>query len=113
MLKQYYPYILLVLAIIAEVIGTSLLKDTDQFRRWNIALVMIGFYAVSFYLLSIVVKTIPVGIAYALWSGLGTVFIVLIAIYKYQEIPNLPTILGLAMIVGGVVMVNLYSDTAH
>ncbi len=112
-MKNYYPYILLVLAVIAEVIGTSLLKDTDQFRRWNIALVMIGFYVVAFYLLSIVVKSLPVGITYALWSGLGTVFIVLIAIYKYQEIPNLPTFLGLALIVGGVVMVNLYSDTSH
>ncbi len=112
-MKNYYPYILLVLAVLAEVIGTSLLKDTDQFRRWNIALVMIGFYVVAFYLLSIVVKSLPVGITYALWSGLGTVFIVLIAIYKYQEIPNLPTILGLGLIIGGVVMVNLYSGSSH
>ncbi len=111
MLKNYLPYILLLGAIIVEVIATSLLKDTNQFKRWDIVLWMIGLYSVSFYLLSIVVQSMPVGITYAIWSGLGIVLIVLIGMYKYQEIPNIPTIFGLVLIIAGVVLVNLTSES--
>ncbi len=108
LLKGWLPHIFLVGAVVAEVIATSLLKDTNEFKRWDIVLIMMGFYSLSFFMLSIVVKTIPVGVVYAIWSGLGVILISLIAAYKYAEIPNFPTISGLALIVIGVVIVNLY-----
>ena len=111
MLKNYLVYILLLIAIITEVIATVLLKDTNQFKRWDIVLWMMGFYGVSLYLLSIVVQSMSVGITYAIWSGLGVVLIVLIGMYKYQEIPNIPTIFGLALIIAGVVLVNFTSES--
>ncbi len=111
MLKNYLPYILLLGAIITEVMATSLLKDTNQFKRWDIVLWMIGLYSVSFYLLSIVVQSIPIGITYAIWSGLGIVLIILLGIYKYQQTPNIPTIIGLALIIAGVVLVNLTRES--
>lgn len=100
-------YFLLTLAIASEVLGTSLLKITDGFTRlWPSAACLLA-YALSFVLLSQVVKTVPVGVAYAMWAGLGTVAIVAIGSVFFGETLGLVKIVGLILVIGGVVMLNL------
>ncbi|MDF1585309.1 DMT family transporter [Marinimicrococcus flavescens] len=107
-------YLYLAAAIVAEVIATSALKAADGFTRlWPSLLVIVG-YAAAFWLLTHVVRTVPVGVAYAIWSGMGVVLVALIAAVIYRQIPDLAAILGMAMIVGGVVVIQLFSRTvAH
>lgn len=107
-------FIYLALAIVAEVIATSALKASEGFTRlWPSVTVVVG-YGVAFYLLAIVLRSIPVGIAYAFWAGLGIVLVTLVGIVVYGEKPDLPAILGLAMIVGGVVVIQVFSSvSAH
>ncbi|MBS9403855.1 QacE family quaternary ammonium compound efflux SMR transporter [Halomonas sp. TRM85114] len=107
-------FVYLALAIIAEVIGTSALKASEGFTRlWPSVTVVVG-YGVAFYLLALVLRTIPVGIAYAFWAGLGIVLVTLVGIVVYGEKPDLPALLGLAMIVGGVVVIQVFSSvSAH
>lgn len=100
-------YALLLLAIAAEVAATSLLGRTDGFTRPGWTSVCLAAYATSFYLLAQVVQHVPVGIAYALWSGLGTAAIVVIGATFLGQVPNLQTLVGVALIVGGVLTVNL------
>ena len=104
-------YLLLLIAVVAEVIATSSLKASDQFSRLVPSLVVIGGYAVAFFLLSIVVKTIPVGITYAVWAGLGIVLVAIVSSVQMKQIPDLPAIVGMGLIVAGVVIVNLLSKT--
>lgn len=104
-------WILLAVAIVSEVIGTSALKASEGFSRpWPSAIVIIG-YAVSFYLLSLTLKTLPIGVAYAIWSGVGIVLIALIAWVLYGQALDLPAVLGMSLIVAGVVVLNLFSKT--
>ncbi|MDR5905365.1 MULTISPECIES: DMT family transporter [Halomonadaceae] len=107
-------YLFLALAIIAEVIATSALKASNEFTRlWPSVLVVVG-YATAFYMLTLVLRTLPVGIAYAFWAGLGIVLVTLIGIVLYGEVPDVPALLGLAMIVGGVVVIQVFSKvSAH
>ncbi len=107
-------FVYLALAIIAEVIGTSALKASEGFTRvWPSVTVVVG-YGVAFYLLALVLRTVPVGIAYAFWAGLGIVLVTLVGIVVYGEKPDLPALLGLAMIVGGVVVIQVFSSvSAH
>ncbi|WP_104141228.1 multidrug efflux SMR transporter [Arthrobacter sp. ZGTC131] len=100
-------YLYLVLAISAEVIGTSLLKSTEGFSRLWPSIWCLGSYAIAFVLLSQVIKTVSVGVAYALWSGLGTVAIVAIgSAFLGEEITPLK-IVGIGLVVAGVVILNL------
>lgn len=108
---SYVNYLFLFVAIVSEVIATSALKATDGFTRLGPSLVTIAGYASAFYFLSLTLKTIPVGIAYASWSGLGIVLISLFGWLYYKESLNLPTIAGLALIIIGVVIVNVFSKT--
>lgn len=107
-------FVYLALAIIAEVIATSALKASEGFTRlWPSAVVVVG-YSLAFYLLSLVLRSIPVGIAYALWAGLGIVLVTLVGLVVYGERPDLPALLGIAMIIGGVVVIQLFSSvSAH
>ncbi|MBD3895559.1 QacE family quaternary ammonium compound efflux SMR transporter [Halomonas sp. ML-15] len=107
-------YLFLALAIIAEVIATSALKASNEFTRlWPSVLVVVG-YATAFYMLTLVLRTLPVGVAYAFWAGLGIVLVTLIGILLYGEVPDLPALLGLAMIIGGVVVIQVFSKvSAH
>ena len=105
-----YAYILLAFAIVLEITGTSFVKDTMGFTKWiptTLCLVTICF---SYYLMSHVVGFIPVGITYATWSGLGIAAITIIGVFKYNQIPNVPTIIGLTLIIVGVVIVNTMND---
>ncbi|WP_148252662.1 DMT family transporter [Aidingimonas lacisalsi] len=107
-------YVYMGLAIFAEVVGTSALKASNEFTRfWPSVLVVVG-YVTAFYMLTLALRTLPVGIAYAFWAGLGIVLVTLIGILVYGEKPDLPAMLGLAMIIGGVVVIQVFSDvSAH
>lgn len=98
-------------AIALEVAGTTLLQASQQFTRpWPTA-GMAVCYGLAFYLLSIALRQMPVGIAYAIWSGLGVVLISIIGAVAFRQRLDLPAVAGLAMIVGGVVVINLFSKT--
>jgi len=103
-------YIFLVVAILLEITATSFLKDTQGFTKWIPSLVCIIAVSFCMYLMSHVMKIVPVGITYATWSGLGIVAITIIGIIKYKQVPNLATIFGLSLIVIGVAIVNLMND---
>ena len=105
-----YAYIFLFIAIIFELISTSTLKDTYGFTRLYPSTIVIVALCICLYLMSHSMKFIPVGIVYASWAGLGIVGITIIAVIKYKQIPNIPTIIGLSLIVIGVVVVHLMND---
>ncbi|EHP41908.1 multidrug resistance protein [Cupriavidus basilensis OR16] len=102
-------YILLALAIAAEVIATSSLKASESFTRlWPSVLVVAG-YVGAFILLMQVMKTVPVGIAYAIWCGAGIVLVTLIASVLYQQMPDLAAWAGIGLIIAGVAVIQLFS----
>ena len=100
-------WLLLLLAIAAEVVGTSCLKLSDGMSRPLPALVILVSYGTSMLLLSKVVQTIPLGLTYALWSGIGIIAIVLVGLLIYGQVPTPAQIVGMAFISFGVVIVNL------
>ncbi|MEM5341650.1 multidrug efflux SMR transporter [Paraburkholderia azotifigens] len=103
------PYVLLAIAIVAEVIATSALRASEGFTRLVPAAVVLLGYGISFYCLSLTLKSLPVGIVYAIWSGVGIVLITLVAIVMYRQVPDLAAVAGLGLIVAGVVVLNLFS----
>ena len=105
-----YAYIFLAFAIVLEITGTSLVKDTAGFTRWVPSFICLATICFSYYLMSHVVSFIPVGITYATWSGLGIAAITIIGVFKYKQIPNTPTIVGLTLIIVGVIIVNTMND---
>lgn len=106
------PWLILAIAIVAEVIGTTALKASDGFTRlWPSAIVVVG-YGVSFYCLSLVLRSIPVGITYAVWSGLGIVLISLVAFAVYGQRIDLAGLIGMGLIIAGVLVLNLFSRSA-
>ena len=107
-------YIYLIMAVGFEVIGTAALQASEQFTRPKpLILTAIG-YAAAFYFLSLVLRTMPVGVAYAIWSGLGVVLITLVGLVWFGQKLDMPAIVGLALIVAGVAIINLFSRTvAH
>ena len=101
----------LLLAIAAEVVATSALKASDGFTRlWPAVIVVLG-YSVSFYCLSLVLRTIPVGITYAVWSGLGIVLITLAAWWLYGHTIDTAGLVGMGLILAGVVVLNVFSTS--
>ena len=104
-------YAFLFTAIVLEVIGTSALKASEQFTRLLPILVMVACYGTSFFFLSLVLRTLPVGIAYAIWSGLGIVLISMVGVLWFKQSLDLPALVGLGLIVAGVVVVNLFSKS--
>ena len=105
-----YAYIFLVLAIAFEVLSTSFLKDTNGFTNLYPSLIVITALCICLFLMSHSMKFIPVGIVYASWAGLGIVAITIIAVLKYNQMPNIPTMIGLSFIVVGVIIVHLMND---
>jgi small multidrug resistance pump len=101
-------YIYLFLAIIAELIGTNFLKFTDGFTKLLPTVISLAAYAISFYLLSLIVKHLPVNIVYAIWSGIGIIVMTIISVYVFKNPINLPTLFGILLITIGVVLVNLF-----
>jgi small multidrug resistance pump len=104
-------YAMLVLAIVFEVLGTSAMQAAQHFTKLLPTLVMVVCYAVAFYFLSYTLRAIPVGIAYAIWSGLGIVLISLAGYFVFGQKLDFAAVLGLALIVAGVIVLNLFSKS--
>ncbi len=104
-------YFYLAIAIVTEVIGTSALKATEEFTKFWPSLVVVVSYAFSFYFMALVVKHLPIGITYAIWSGLGIVLVAVIGALWYKQMPDIAAIIGMALIVIGVVVIFIFSKT--
>ncbi|MEM7363803.1 MAG: multidrug efflux SMR transporter [Pseudomonadota bacterium] len=106
-------YVYLAIAIVSEVIATTSLKASDGFSHPIPSTIVIIGYSASFYFLALVLKTIPVGVAYAIWAGLGIVLVALLAAVVYRQIPDLPALLGMGLIISGVMVIHLFSKTVE
>ena len=106
-----WNYGFLLIAVAFEVVATTALKSTDGFTRLWPSLVAIGGYALAFYFLSLPLRTMPVGIVYALWCGLGIFFITGIAWVVYRQALDVPALLGLGLIALGIGVINLFSKS--
>ena len=106
------PYIILMLAVLAETIGTTALQASQQFSRPLPSVIVVIAYGAAFYLLAIALKSFPVGIAYAMWSGMGIVFIAIIGFAVFGQRLDMAAILGIALIMAGILIINLFSGTA-
>jgi len=104
-------WIFLSIAIISEVFATSALKASESFSRLWPSLIVVAGYMSAFYFLSLTLKTIPVGVAYAIWSGAGVTLIALVAWALFGQKLDIPAIVGLLLIVAGIVVLNLFSKT--
>jgi small multidrug resistance pump len=102
-------YCALATAIVLEVIGTSFLQKSEQFTKLVPTLLMAACYATSFFLLSQALRTVPLGVAYAIWSGLGIVLVALVSVVVFRQALDLAALVGISMILGGVVVVNAFS----
>ncbi|WP_419898924.1 DMT family transporter [Roseomonas sp. USHLN139] len=105
-------YLWLAIAIVAEVAATSALKAAEGFTRLVPSLITVVGYAIAFLCLSLTLRSIPVGIAYAIWSGVGIVLVSLVAWFWYRQSLDLPAMIGMGMIMAGVLVINLFSRTA-
>lgn len=106
------PYLILFFAVVAETIGTTALQASQQFTRlWPTVIVVIA-YGISFALLGWALKFLPVGVAYAIWSGLGILLIAIIGFVVFGQKLDLPALLGMLMILGGILVIHLFSKTA-
>lgn len=102
-------WLLLSIAIVAEVIATSSLKASNGFSKLWPSLVVVVGYGAAFYFLSLTLRTIPVGVAYAVWSGLGIVLVTLIAFLVYGQTLDLAGAIGIGLIISGVLVLNVFS----
>jgi multidrug transporter EmrE-like cation transporter len=107
-------YVYLAIAIVGEVVATSALKAAESFTKPLPSLLVVVGYGVAFYFLSVCLKSISVGVAYAMWSGLGVVLVTVAAAILYQQVPDVWAVVGMALIVAGVLVLNLLSKSvAH
>jgi len=104
-------YLYLAIAIVAEVAGTSALKASEEFTKLVPSIIVVVGYAIAFFFLSLTLRTIPVGIAYAIWAGAGIALIVGVGAVLFRQVPDVPAMVGVALIVAGVVVVNTMSHT--
>lgn len=104
-------YSILGLAIVSEVAGSSLLPKTAGFTKVGPTTVVIVCYVIAFYLLSHVVKTIPLGVTYAIWSGVGIILTAAVSVFVYRLPLDWPALIGIGLIVSGVVVMNLFSKS--
>lgn len=105
------PYVYLFIAIVAEVIATSALKASREFTVLLPSLTVVAGYGVAFYFMTLTLRSLPIGITYATWSGLGIVLIAVAGMFFYGEKPDLPAVVGIGLIVAGVLVVNVFSKT--
>lgn len=104
-----HVYLILILAVMAETAGTSALQASQQFTRFWPSVLVVVAYGLSFFLLSHTLRVMPVGVVYAIWSGLGIVFIAAIGYVIFGQKLDLPALLGMAMILAGIVIIQLFS----
>lgn len=105
------PWLYLAVAIAGEIVGTMFLKMSEGFTRPLPALAAALGYAVAFYFLAQVLRTIPVGVAYAIWAGVGVASVTLLGLVLFGQKLDLPAVVGIGLIVAGVVVLNVFSDT--
>ena len=110
-MSQVAVYALLFAAIALEVVGTTALQMSQQFTRIGPTVLLVTCYASSFYLLSMTLKSMPVGIAYAIWSALGIVLISTVGLVYFKQRLDLAAMIGLGLIIAGVLVVNLFSKS--
>ncbi|MNY34484.1 Quaternary ammonium compound-resistance protein QacC [compost metagenome] len=106
-------YLFLGLAIIFEVVGSSFMKASEGFTKWLPSIVVVVAYLICFYFLSLALKTIPLGVAYAIWAGLGIVLTAMVSVFIFKQKLDSPAIIGILFIVIGVVIMNFFSKTSH
>lgn len=105
-------YLLLFLAIVAEVVATSALKAAENFTRPIPSLLVVAGYGVAFTCLSMTLKTFPLGVAYAIWSGVGTALVAIVGWLVYKQQLDLPAVVGISLIIIGTIVLNLFSKVA-
>jgi small multidrug resistance pump len=105
-------YLLLLLAIVAEVVATSALKASEGFTRLIPSLIVVAGYGVAFTCLSLTLKSLPLGIAYAIWSGVGTALVAVVGWLVYRQQLDLPAVAGIALIIAGTLVLKLFSKVA-
>ncbi|MBV7297086.1 DMT family transporter [Enterovibrio paralichthyis] len=105
-------YVYLTIAIIAEVIATGALKSSDGFTNLVPSIVVVIGYAVAFYFLSLVLKSIPIGVAYAIWAGLGMVLISIVGLVVFKQKLDIAAVVGVLLIISGVVVIQVFSTTS-
>src|SRR5690606_33631940 len=106
-------YFFLSLAIVFEVIGSSFMKASDGFTKWLPSTIVVASYITCFYFLSLALRTIPLGVAYVIWAGLGIVLTAVVSVLVFKQKLDLPAIIGITLIIAGVVIMNFFSKTAH
>lgn len=106
-----HPFVYLGIAIVCEVIATSALRAAEGFTRLIPSVIVVIGYGISFYCLSMTLKHLPIGVVYAIWSGLGIVLVSLVAYFLYKQVLDWPAIVGMGFIITGVVIMNLFSKT--
>lgn len=107
-----FAYGLLAIAIIAEVTGSTFLVKSEGFTKFVPSLLVVIFYVISFYLLSQVIKTIPLGIAYAIWGGVGIILTAIVGFIVFKQHLDFPAILGITLIIAGVLVINVFSTSS-
>ena len=105
-------YIYLLIAVITETIGTAAMPASEQFTRFWPSVLLIVAYGISFYFLALTLKYMPVSIVYAIWSGLGIVFIAIIGWLAFKQSLDFAAIAGMGLIIAGVIVINLFSNSA-
>ncbi|AGI71539.1 putative multidrug resistance protein [Octadecabacter arcticus 238] len=105
-------FITLIVAVIFETIGTTALQASQQFRKLGPSIIVVIAYAAAFYLLALTLKTMPVGIMYAIWSGSGIVLIAVIGWVVFRQTLDWPAVLGMALILAGIVIIQMFSKSA-
>lgn len=106
------PGLYLTIAIIGEVIATSFLRASAGFTQLVPTVVVVVGYGVTFYFFSLALQTIPVGIGYAIWSGVGIVLVSIIAYFAYGQSLDVPALVGIGLILAGVLVINLFSQSS-
>ncbi|APE45370.1 QacE family quaternary ammonium compound efflux SMR transporter [Sulfitobacter alexandrii] len=104
-------YLWLFIAVLTETLGTTALQASQQFSRLWPSLAVVLCYGSSFFFMSLVLKTMPVGIVYAIWSGTGIVLIACIGYLLFGQRLDLPAVIGLALIISGILVIHLFSAT--
>ena len=108
---MFKNWLFLLVAIVSEVIATSALKSSEGFSRlWPSVIVVVG-YGIAFYCLALTLRVIPMGVVYAIWSGIGIVLITLVGWFLFDQKLDLPSVLGIGLIAAGVVVMNVFSKT--
>lgn len=105
------PWFYLAIAIVGEVIGTTALKASEGFTRLGPSIATVGAYGTAFFFLGLTLKTIPVGIAYAIWAGVGIVLIALIGLFVFGQRLDWAALVGIGLIVAGVIVINTLSGS--